>query len=178
MNQALVLIDIQNDYFPGGKFELKNPVAASLKAKRILDFCREKNIPVYHVQHLSRHFMMVEGTAGAEIHDNVKPLPQEKVIVKRYPNSFRETDLLKELKDKNIDELIISGMMTHMCVEATTRAAFDYGFKNIVLDDACATRDLVLNGKTIPAEFVHTAFLAALNNSYAKIVDTETFIRG
>jgi nicotinamidase-related amidase len=177
MNKALLLIDIQNDYFPGGKSELKNPVEASLNAKKVLNFFREKGLPVFHIQHLSKQNMLVEGTSGAEIHENVKPLDNEKIIQKRYPNSFRDTDLLKELKDNNIDELVISGMMTHMCVEATTRAAFDYGFKIIVLEDACTTKDLQLKGKLIPAESVHASFLAALNNTYAKLLDTETFLK-
>jgi nicotinamidase-related amidase len=177
MKKALLLIDIQNDYFPGGKMELKNPIEASLNSKKVLNFFRVNNMPVYHIQHSNKQYALVEGTSGAEIHENVKPLNGEKIIKKRYPNSFRDTGLLKELKDNNIDELIISGMMTHMCVEATTRAAFDYGFKITVIEDACATRDLMFKGKTIPAEMVHTSFLAALNNTYAKLLDTETFLK-
>jgi nicotinamidase-related amidase len=177
MNKALLLIDIQNDYFPGGKSELKNPIEASLNAKKVLNFFREKRMPVFHIQHLSKQNMLVEGTSGAEIHENVKPLYNEKIIRKRYPNSFRDTDLLNELKENNIDELVISGMMTHMCVEATTRAAFDYCFKITVLEDACATKDLTFKGKIIPAEIVHKSFLAALNNTYATLLDTETFLK-
>ncbi len=179
MNTALLLIDIQNDYFPGGKMELEGSVQAGACAKRMLTFFRERKMPVVHIQHISAQpgatFFLPE-TAGVKIRANVTPGPDEKVIQKHYPNSFRETALLENLKRIGVNNLVICGMMTHMCVDATTRAAFDHGFLCTVVGDACATRALSFGDKVIPAAHVHGAFLAALGAVYAKIVTTDDFI--
>jgi nicotinamidase-related amidase len=179
MNMALLLIDIQNDYFPGGTMELEGSPEAGEEAQKVLTFFREKKWPLIHIQHLSTRpgaTFFLPGTEGAEIHQKVRPLPDEPVIQKTFPNSFRNTPLLEELKKKAVDHLVIAGMMTHMCVEATTRAAFDYGFPCTVIHNACATRALAFEGEIIPARQVHTAFLAALGTVYAKIVSADKFI--
>ncbi|GIM44482.1 isochorismatase [Collibacillus ludicampi] len=180
MKTALLLIDIQNDYFPHGKMELVEPIEASLRAKQILTDFREKGWPVFHIQHISIRqgaTFFLPGTDGIKIHENVEPLPDEVVIQKHYPNSFRETDLLSQLQKREINRLVICGMMTHMCIDATTRAAFDYGFECVVIHDACASRNLTFNGETIPAEHVHLSFLAALNGTYARVLGAEEFLR-
>ena len=179
MNTALLLIDIQNDYFPGGKMELEGSPEASEKTKQVLSLFRKKGLPVVHVQHISVRpgaSFFISGTEGVEIRANVKPLLNEPVIRKHYPNSFRDTSLLEHLKGEDITHVVIAGMMTHMCVDATTRAAFDYGFQCTVLHDACATRGLSFNEDIVPARQVHAAFLAALGAVYAKIISTDDFI--
>ena len=80
-------------------------------------------------------------TEGVHIHESVRPLREETVIVKHYPNSFRETNLLEQLKRFNIEHVVV-WMMTHMCIDATVRVAFDFGFQCTVIHDACATKDL------------------------------------
>ena len=178
--QALIIIDIQNDYFENGAIELVNPIEASLKARQVIDSFREKNLPIAHIQHLSADPInipiFVPGTFGSEIHENVKPLEGEKVIQKYYPNSFKETDLLDFLKANEVTELIITGMMTHMCVDSTTRTAKDLGFECTVIGDACASRDLEINDKIVKAEEVHNAFLSALTFFYAKVQNTKEFL--
>ena len=169
VNTAFLVIDIQNFYFPGGKWELVNPEKASLNAKRILESFRKKKQLVIHVRHNSKD--------QSEIHKHVAPLSSEKVISKDHANSFKDTDLLNYLKDNQIQNLIICGMMTHMCVEAATRAAHDYGFQCTVIHDACTTRSLKFGDKTIHAEEVHYSTLSSLSGSYAKIVDTETYLK-
>jgi nicotinamidase-related amidase len=179
MATALVLIDIQNDYFPGGKMELAGAVEASLRAREVLNLFREKKMGAVHVQHLSVRpgaTFFLPGTQGAAIHENVAPLPGEPVIEKNFPNSFRDTRLLAHLEKGGVKHLILCGMMTHMCVDATTRAAFDYGLQCTLLHDACATRDLSFGDETVPAAHVHAAFLAALNGVYAKVVETGELI--
>jgi nicotinamidase-related amidase len=181
MGKALLLIDIQNDYFPGGKMEVSGSVEASLRAREVLDFFREKQMPVFHVRHVSVRAgasFFLPGTQGAEIHPNVKPLSSEVVVEKNYPNSFRDTLLRAVLEKEGITRLVVAGMMTHMCVDATTRAAFDYGFGCTVLHDACATRQLSFRGETVPAGQVQSAFLAALNGVYAMVLPTAEFISG
>jgi nicotinamidase-related amidase len=172
---ALLVIDIQNDYFPGGAMELEAADAAGAKAGQAIRQFREKNLPVIHVRHLSVRpgsTFFLPGTRGAEIHEAVKPLGGETVIEKNFPNSFRNTDLGTLLQKQEIKNLVVAGMMTHMCVDATVRHAADLGYKITLLGDACATRAQSYAGEKVPARQVHTAFLAALNGFYAKVVDT------
>ncbi|MCP4727004.1 MAG: cysteine hydrolase [bacterium] len=165
---ALLLIDIQYFYFPGGRSELEGPIEASLQAKKILDRFREKGLDVIHVRHSSQQ--------EADIHPNVEPVSGEKVITKTEISCFNGTDLLDHLKQKNIKNLVICGMMTHMCVEAAVRTAHDMGFECILIEDACATRDLTYQERTISAEDVHISTLNTLNRRYAEVIDTKTFL--
>jgi nicotinamidase-related amidase len=89
-------------------------------------------------------------------------------VVKHFPNSFRETNLLEILRDRNITDLTIVGMMTHMCIDTTVRAANDLGFKVTVYENACATRDLSYE-RTVAAVDVQAAYLAALDGSFAEV---------
>lgn len=179
VKRALLIIDIQNDYFDGGAFPLVGSFEASLNAQKVLNAFREDSLPVVHIQHLSAQGapFFVPDTEGVEIHKNVAPLTNEKVIIKHYPNSFRETGLLEHLKANNITELVICGMMTHMCVDATTRAAKDFGFECTVIADACATRDLNTLGKEAKAKDVQTAFLAALEFFYSTIQNVDEYLQ-
>lgn len=179
MNTALVIIDIQNDYFKEGAMPLNNPEQASANAKKLLQDFRSKKMPIIHIQHIATRAdatFFLPNTKGAEIHLDVAPQKGEKVITKHFPNSFRNTELLEYLKSQKIERLVICGMMTHMCIDATTRAAKDFGFENIVVGDACATRDLVHNGEKVAAHEVQKAFLSALNYFYAKVITTEEFL--
>jgi nicotinamidase-related amidase len=172
---ALVIIDIQNDYFPGGAMELEGSDAAGLKAAKAIQNFRNQKLPVIHVRHLSVRpgaTFFLPGTQGAEIHASVKPLGGETVIEKNFPNSFRNTGLKDLLEKQNIKNLVVAGMMTHMCVDASVRHAADLGYKVTLLGDACATRAQSYGGETVPARQVHAAFLAALNGFYAKVVNT------
>ncbi len=179
MTTALLLIDIQNDYFPGGKMELEGSLEASLRAREILAFFRDQGLPVVHIQHLAARpgapFFLPD-TEGVKIQQNVEPLSGEVIFQKNYPNAFRDTPLLDHLKDQQVDKVVVCGMMTHMCVDATVRAAFDYGLEVTVIQDACATRALVFGAQTIPAAQVHGAFLAALGFIYAKVTSAADFL--
>ena len=173
--RALLIIDIQNDYFPGGAMELEGADAAAANASKALARARQEGVPVFHVRHLSTRpgaTFFIPRTQGAEIHAAVRPLGGERVIEKNFPNSFRGTDLERALKDAGIKELVVAGMMTHMCVDASVRHAADLGYKVTLLGDACATRAQSFGGETVPARQVHAAFLAALNGFYAKVVPT------
>jgi nicotinamidase-related amidase len=172
---ALLIIDIQNDYFPGGAMELEGSDAAGGKAAIALESFREKKLPVIHVRHLSVRpgsTFFLPGTKGAEIHAAVQPAAGETVIEKNFPNSFRNTPLQAKLEGLGAKNLVVAGMMTHMCVDATVRHAADLGYKITLLGDACATRAQSYGGEKVPARQVHAAFLAALNGFYAKVVQT------
>lgn len=172
MNTALLLIDIQNDYFPGGAMELTGSVEAAARAGKLVEAFRSKGKPVIHVQHISTRpgaTFFVPETTGVEIHPAVAPCEDETIIRKNFPNSFRDTSLLQHLRDNKISRLVIAGMMTHMCIDTTVRAAGDLGFECLLAHDACATRALSFGGVTVPAESVQAAFLAALNGLFAKV---------
>lgn len=179
MTKALLLVDIQNDYFKGGKMELLGMEEAAIHARTLLDLFREKSLPIYHVQHISTRpnaSFFLPGTEGVKINNHVAPLASETTIKKHYPNSFRDTPLLDNLRADNIKELIIVGAMSHMCIDATTRAAFDYHFKCTVIEDACATRDLKFGDLQVPAKHIHAGFMSALDGTYAEVKACKDFL--
>lgn len=176
MKQALLIVDIQNDYFPGGRMELVGSTEAGAKAGRLLRAFRERGEPIIHVQHISKRpgaTFFLPDTEGVKIHESVAPLATEAVVTKHFPNGFRETTLLEILRSAEIERLVIAGMMTHMCIDTTTRAAADLGFENVLAHDACATRDLGFGAAKVAAKDVQTAFIAALNGAFAKVLSAE-----
>ena len=176
MTQALLLIDIQNDYFPGGAMELVGSSIAGVQGGKLLYAFRQKSLPIIHIQHISTRpgaTFFLPNTTGAQIHECVTPNVGEAVFQKNFPNSFRETPLLDHLRKHGVTKLVIAGMMTQMCIDTTTRAAADLGFQCLLAHDACATRDLSFNGATVSAEHVQTAFLAALNGLFARVLSVE-----
>ncbi len=178
MKQALILVDIQNDYFPGGKMELSGMEDAAQKAQLLLQKFRDERSPIFYVQHISKRpgaTFFQPGTRGVEIHECLAPETGEKIITKHFPNSFRDTPLLAYLKERAIEEVVICGAMSHMCIDATTRAAFDFGFRCVVVQDACATRDVQFRGENVSAAKVHAAFMAALAAPYAQVIDAAEF---
>ena len=173
MKKALLLVDIQNDYFPGGAYELSGMEQAATKAHDLLNFCRENDLLRVHIQHIERdpeaEFFLPE-TPGVEIHQTVAPASGEQLVQKGAPNSFLNTDLEHILRESKIDQVVLCGAMSHMCIDATCRAALDLGFSCTVIHDACATCDLEFLGSAIPAVQVHGAFMQALEDAGAEVV--------
>lgn len=170
---ALLLVDIQNDYFTGGSNPLAGSEAAARKAAEVLQHFRTHGLPVIHIQHIassSTATFFLPGTVGADIYPALTPIAGEVLFIKHFPNSFRETGLLDCLKKLGITDLVIAGMMTHMCIDTTTRAARDLDFNNILIGDATATKTLELAGRKVAAEEVQWAFLAALNLGFATVM--------
>ena len=180
MKTCLILIDIQNDYFPDGRMTLVGMETAAANALMLLQTFRDTGCQVIHVQHLSMGpnatFFLPE-THGVKTHNLVVPLKGEVIVAKNYPNGFRETHLLEILNKENITDLVFCGAMSHMCIDATVRAGFDLGFNCVVAEDACATRDLCFNDTTIKASMVHAAFIAALSGTYATVLSTEQILK-
>ncbi|MDX1593565.1 MAG: cysteine hydrolase family protein [Gammaproteobacteria bacterium] len=172
MPTALLIVDLQNDYFPGGALPLVGAEHAAERAAELLERCREAGRPPIHVRHLATRpgaTFFLPDTPGAEIHAAVRPRTGEPVVEKHLPNAFRDTVLQTLLADLGVDELVICGAMSHMCIDATTRAAFDLGYRCSVAADACATRDLEFDGRRVAAADVHAAFMAALAQPYARV---------
>ena len=162
---ALVIIDIQDFYFPGGALPLAGPEAAAANAGLVLARFRERGLPVFHVGHNAK--------VGKEFHANVAPLEGEDVLFKDEVNAFRDTDLLDRLQHRGILRVVLCGMQTHMCLEGAARAAADYGFEVVIVGDACATRDLTYGDTVVPAAEVHAATLATLDRVYGRVIDTQ-----
>lgn len=177
---ALLVIDIQNDYFPGGRMELEGADAAGAKAAAALAAFRARRLPVFHVRHLSTRpgaSFFVPGTPGALIHACVAPAPGEPVFEKNFPNSFRGTELHERLHKAGIEKLVVAGMMTHMCVDSSVRQAFDLGYRVSLIADACATRAQTFAGQALPASQVHAAFLAALDGLFARVAPADAILQ-
>jgi nicotinamidase-related amidase len=180
MNTALLLLEIQNDYFQNGRIQLEKSSEISGKAQIILNQFREKRLPIVHAQHISTQpdaSYFLPCTKGAEFHPSVQPHQGETIIKKHYPNSFKDTNLLNHLKKNKINNLVICGMMTHLAVDSTVRAAYDLGFTCTVLQDACQARQLEFNHTIISAQHVHYAFLAALQPIYATVLYCEDYLQ-
>lgn len=177
--RALVLIDIQNDYFPGGKWTLSGMDLAADNAAKLLSTARASGDLVIHVRH---EYSTVDApfftphSVGAQIHPKVHSLDGEAVVLKHHVNAFRETDLKAILDKHGIEDLVLCGAMSHMCVDAGVRAAGDLGYRCLVVHDACATRDQEFNGVVVCATDVHAAFMAALGFGYEKLSSTAEYL--
>lgn len=180
MNTALLMLEIQNDYFPNGRIPLEKSLEASAKAEAVLHAARARKMPVLHIQHISTQpdaTWFLPCTKGTDFHPSAQPIKGETIIKKHYPNSFKDTGLLNHLIKNQINHLVICGMMTQSAIDATVRAAYDLGFSCTVLHDACTARQLEFNHAVISAQNVHYAFLAALQPTYANIMSSEEFLQ-
>lgn len=179
MGSALIIIDIQNDYFKGGCNELYQPEPAAENASRLLEHYRSSGLPVFHVQHISLRkgaTFFLPDSDGADIHESVKPIKGEKVFIKHLPNSFFDTGLADELVISHVNDITVCGMMSHMCVDTTVRAAKEIGFATTLIHDACAAKDLIWQNEMIPAATIHHSFMAALQGNFAEVISTDEFL--
>ena len=180
MKQGLIIIDVQNDYFQGGNMELVGMEAAADNCQSLLNRFRQDQAPIFHIQHVSVRAgasFFVAGSEGCEINHRVKPSGAEPVTKKHFPSAFRDTGLQDLLKNTEIEQLVVCGAMTQMCVDTTVRAAFDLGYNCQVISDACATKDLEFEGRSVPASAVQDAFMASLNGLFAVVSTTDEFLQ-
>ena len=140
---ALIVIDVQNEYFDG-KTPVPDGNTALDKIEEAIEASQQAGAKVIYVQHEvlnPERGIFIRGTNGFELHPRLKPREEDHHIVKNYPGSFSKTDLEETLRNQGIDTLIISGYMTHMCCDTTAREGFHRDFKVLFLNDATATRD-------------------------------------
>jgi nicotinamidase-related amidase len=172
---AIVTIDIQMDYFLGGKFPLFRAKAAVKKAALVLAAARERGLPVFHVRHEGLgpggRFLLA-GTPGTALHPllGVPADGSEAVIVKHKPDSFLGTDLEERLRAVGATKVVWMGMMSWMCVDTTVRAAKAKGFDNLLVEDACAAGWLMHRGMPVFPWSSHRAFMAALGAHHATVL--------
>jgi nicotinamidase-related amidase len=167
---CLVLIDLQNEYL-AGPIALPGANAAIASAAKLLEKARHSGAPVIHVAHRGQPGGLFDRTAqrGAIV-AALTPLTGEPVIEKELPNAFAGTDLQARLAATGRKNVVLAGLMTHMCVSSTGRAALDLGFRIIIDADSCATRDLPDGrGGTISAAMIHDIALVELSDRFAII---------
>ena len=174
--RAILVVDIQNEYFPDGALPLVGIEDAVANAAKVIASAREGGDLVVNIRHEAPGAsIFVPGSKGVEIHSSVAPAEDEPVIVKNFPYSFRNTNLRDILDANGVTDVVVIGAMSQMCVDATTRAANDFGYATTTVHDACATRDLEFGGVTAPAAEVHTSIMAALAFAYGTVISTEEF---
>jgi nicotinamidase-related amidase len=177
--QALIVVDIQNDYFPQGKWPLVGADTAADNAARLIAAFRQAGDSVVHIRHEFTSDdapFFTPGSKGAQLHPKVLNHADEPVVLKHFVNSFRETELQAILQQHGIERLVVVGSMSHMCIDGIARAAADMGYEVTVVHDACASRDLEFDGLVVPAAHVHAAFMSALGFAYANVVSTEQLL--
>lgn len=178
-DRALIVVDIQNDYFPGGRWPLVGVEAAADNAAAVLAAARAAGDLVVFIRHefpdAETAPFFAPGSEGAAIHPKVANRAGEPVVVKQEVNAFKGTDLKAILDAKGIAKVTVLGSMSHMCVDAATRAASDFGYAVTLIHDACATRDLAFGGVDVPAASVHAAFMEALG-SYATVISAAEYL--
>ncbi len=177
-DSALIMIDLQNTYRQG-VMQLSGVEPAIAEAAKLLEMARDLKVPVFHIQH--------DGGAGSPydvnaeigaISDEVAPIAGEPVITKNYPNSFVQTDLDERLKALGIQNIVLAGFMTHMCINSTAHGGFNLGYAPTVVASATATRALAgANGQVLSAQQVHDAAIASTRDLYAAIVDRVSDLR-
>jgi nicotinamidase-related amidase len=178
---ALLVIDAQQEYFaPVGRLPLPDGPRAVEQIARALGWARRAGVPVIHVVHESRRpgaTLFAPGSPGLEVHPSARPEPGEPVIQKHLPGAFTGTGLEDELRRRGVERVIVSGFMTQMCCDTTSREAAHRGFRVTILADATAARDVVgPDGVTIPHDVVHRTHLGSLQGFIAEIGTTAALI--
>ncbi len=179
LKQALLVIDIQNDYFKDGKMELVAPEQALKQINKLETHFSERKEPIIYIQHINykpNPIFFENGTSGADLHQQLHMNSSSIIVEKQYPNSFFQTTLQETLASLQVEQLVITGMMTHMCVDSTTRASKELGYNPILISDATATKDLTFDNRTVQAKDVQASYLAALQN-FAGVISTEEYLK-
>lgn len=178
MRQGLLIIDVQNDYFKGGKMTLAQPEKALHQINRLEEHFLANHLPIIYIQHLKNNsnadFFGI-GTTGSLLQPALNNQPTSVIIEKHYPNSFYQTNLQQTLTELGVTQLVITGMMTHMCVDSTTRASQELGYQPILIADTTATKNLIYDGLEVSAANVQSAFLSALQ-PFAQVMTTQHFL--
>ncbi|MBD7954522.1 cysteine hydrolase [Stenotrophomonas sp. Sa5BUN4] len=181
---AVIVIDFQNEYFPGGRMVIPDGASALQNTRRLIKAADAKGIRVIHVQHVlpAGAPLFAEGGKTVQFHPDMQPRAGDSVVQKDNVSVFAGASAAvmdKTLKDAGIDTLIVTGLMTHACVSGAARdaAAAPRGYRVIVSSDATATRDLELaTGATIDHRTLHAASLATLEDTYGDVMTTEAII--
>lgn len=176
---ALLVIDFQNEYFTG-KMPIPDGAAALANTRELIDFADDHHMPVFHIQHVAPagSAVFAEGGETVKFHPNMQPRAQDVVLQKTTVSVFGSTDLDKRLKSAGIENLIISGLMTHACVAGAARDAAPLGYNVLVASDASATRAITrVSGEAIDKDALHKAALAEVEDTFGDVMTTAQIIK-
>jgi len=172
--RALIVIDVQNEYFAGGAWALPHAERALPNILALMDKARARGDSVVTIQHVAPEGSPVfaRGSKGAQLHKDLPASTGGPLFEKQHPSSFQGTGLRDYLAKNGITALDICGFMTQMCCDTTTREAYANGFAVRLFSDATAARNLVFEGEVVPHEMVHRASLATLAR-FAKVLPSK-----
>ncbi len=157
MNKALLVIDLQNDYFPGGKFPLWNADATLQNIESAIEKANAQKTPVILVQHVAKSGGRIapffnEGTSGADLHPRIRAAaPNALIVVKEFADSFVKTSLEATLAKLGVTELLVCGMMTQNCVTHTAISKSAEKYQVSILVDCCTTVNEMLHNIALHA---------------------------
>ncbi|AZC52049.1 MULTISPECIES: cysteine hydrolase family protein [Pseudomonas] len=176
---ALLVIDFQNEYFTG-RMPIPDGAKALANTRELIKYADSHKMPVYHVQHVAPAGSAVFAIDGETVkfHPDMMPRAKDTVVQKSTVSVFASTDLDKRLKSAGIENLIISGLMTHACVAGAARDAAPLGYKVIVASDASATRDITrVNGDKVDKDALHKAALAEVEDTFGDVMTTAQILK-
>lgn len=178
MKRALLIIDVQNEYFTG-KLPVSYPAASLDKILAAMDAARAQGVQVVVVRHSAKgdRGVFKPGTAEWELHKDVAARPCDRLVEKSMPSSFAGTDLENWLRENQIDTLAIAGYMTQMCCDSTARDGFHRGFNVEFLADATGTLSLATGAGKVADRDLHNAVLVTQSSMFSKVIDTSDWIR-
>ncbi len=177
MSRALLVIDVQNEYFSGA-LPITHPVGHLKSITRAMDVAAEHHVPTVVIRHHMADTSLSifqHGSPEWQLHDEVEGRPRQKLIDKQLPGSFTNTDLNRWLDDNGIDTIAISGYMTHMCCDTTARQAVHLGKTVEFLSDATGTLPLDNSAGTVTAEELQRATLCAQQMLLSEVLTSETW---
>ena len=170
--QALIVIDIQNDYFADGKYPLHNPEITTANNLRAMAIANEKGIPIIHVQHLvapelGEGLFFYDNSVGAEIHEDIiAAAPNSPIVIKRHADSFEKTNLEHLLQEMAVEEILITGMMTHNCVTHTALSPAAAKYNPKVIEECCCTVDPIAHALAVDSMQVRGIELMNIENAF------------
>jgi nicotinamidase-related amidase len=178
--RALLVIDVQNEYFDGA-LPISDPAPETSLANvgRAMDAADAAGVPVIVVRHTSSEAdspIFRAGSHAWELHPEVAGRRHDHLVEKQLPGSFTGTQLEDILADAGVDTVAISGYMTHMCVDTTSRQAAHRGLAVEILSDATGTLALENSGGAAGGEELHRATLVAQGQFFADIVTTDAWV--
>ena len=179
MKRALLVIDVQNEYFAGGQLPITHPHGHLENVLRVMDAATDAEVPIVVVQHAFPQPEMPffqRGTPGWELHPEVSSRPRDLLVEKNLPGSFTGTDLEAWLRERGLDTVTIAGYMTHMCCDTTARQAAHRGLKVEFLSDATGTLPVANSAGAVTAEELHRSILCAQQMMISEVLDTDRWL--
>jgi nicotinamidase-related amidase len=179
MDTALLVIDVQNEYFTG-RLPVTYPHGSLVTILKAMDAAHAAHIPVIVIQHANRATgaaTFSPGTNGWELHPDVKKRPHDLLVEKTLPGSFTGTNLAAWLKEHGISTLVIAGYMTQMCCDTTARQAFHRGYTVKFLSDATGTLSIANAAGSISDADLHRAILVTQQMRFSQVMTTAEWIQ-